>query len=420
MILPSITILNLLFFLLLSAFFSGSETAFFSINKLQSKRIEKSQNLFSKVVLRLLSKPRKLLITILLGNTFANVAASIIAADIGLAFIDKYDINKSLGLFITGLFITIALVIFGEISPKLYAYSKSEQVAGVSGIFLIIMQYVLFPVIYLLTVISKICLKRPDDFKFNENELTPEDFEHMISSKDKNSLLKDGEKKIIAGIFKFSSTTAKEIMIPRVDIVAVNIADTLESLKETIITSGHSRIPAYKKNIDDIAGIIYSKDLILNTEKSNVSSFIRKPIFITENIKIFDLLNLFKLKKTHMAVVVDEYGGTSGLITLEDVLEELVGEIMDEFDKEIPLITKVSDTEFIINAMTNISSLNSDFNLDLDEEKYDNIAAFLYDKFNKIPDKGEKFFYSEKVVFTILDIENQRINTVKINILNED
>jgi CBS domain containing-hemolysin-like protein len=208
-------------------------------------------------------------------------------------------------------------------------------------------------------------------------------------------------------------------MTPRVDIIAVDSSEGLKKVKEQIVESGHSKIPIYKTNIDNIIGIVYAKDVILNPTKKTLPALLRPSLFITENTKIQNLLNQFKNKKIQIAIVVDEYGGTSGLLSLEDILEELVGEIMDEYDKEKPTISQLNDNEYTISGMCSIPELNETFNLNIDDEEYDNLAEFLYDNFNKVPKKNESFIYEGRVKFTITNIKAQRIQYAKMYLIKK-
>ena len=404
-------------FLLLSAFFSGSETAFFSLTKIQLKKIEKHKSRSTRRISRLLKNPRELLIIILLGNTIVNVAASSISAIIALDLAENYfsHLPKSLILTTQIAIMTILLLIFGEITPKLIAFTSPEKVVKVSSFFLEIIKYILWPVIKILELISSIFSTRRA--KEQSQNITSEDFKNLIKSKAAQNSLEEKEKEIISSIFRFSSTLAREIMTPRVDIVAVEASDGLSIVRENIISSGHSKIPIYKKNIDNVIGVVYAKDIILNPNKRNLSTLLRPSLFITENTKIQNLLNQFKSQKIQIAVVVDEYGGTAGLITLEDILEELVGEIMDEYDKEKPMISKEKKNEYLINGMYSITELNEKFELDIDVNEYDNLAEFLYDNFNKVPKRNESFVFESKVEFTIQSIKSHRIQYARMKLL---
>ncbi len=412
----SFPIISIVGFLIISAFFSGSETAFFSLSKIQIKKLEKSSSKSSKRILRLLSNPKELLIIILLGNTIVNVAASSTAALIAISIgKNLLPFSQSLIIIIEIIIMTILLLIFGEIAPKLLAFSSPEKTARSSSFFLEIIKYILWPIIKILDLISSLFSTKN---KTEQTNITSEDFKNLIESKVTQHPLEENEKRIITSIFRFSSTDANKIMTPRVDIAGVDTSEGLQKVKETIISSGHSKIPIYKTNIDNIIGIIYAKDIILNPTKQSISSLLRPPLFVTENTKIQNLLNRFKRRKIQIAIIVDEYGGTEGLITLEDILEELVGEIRDEYDKEKPNIVKLNNGTYSINGMYSISELNDKFILDIDEEKYDNLAEFIYDNFNKVPEENENFTYKNLVKFTVKSVKARRIQYIILEVIN--
>ncbi len=415
----SVPLLTIGIFLLLSAFFSGSETAFFSLSKIHLKKLEKENDRKTRRVVRLLHNPRELLIIILIGNTIVNVAASSIAATLALKWAKSLGGSAgSLALVVEIVVMTLLLLIVGEITPKLIAFSSPEKFAIHAGFVLECMRYLLWPIIKILSFISSIFSDKSAP-RFQPN-LTSEDFKNLINSKVTENSLEESEKMIIDSIFRFSSITAREIMVPRVDIEAIDIGQGIDALKQLIIDEGYSKIPIYRKNIDSIIGMVYAKDIILNPEKTNIHALLRPTIFIPENVKIQNLLNQFRTRKIQFAIVVDEYGGTSGLITLEDILEELVGEILDEYDEEQAYVTKLTENEYMLNAMVSVAELNRTFNLNIDEDKYDNLADFLYDSMNKVPTRNEKYFYDNAVQFTISNIKANRINYVRMKILNEE
>ena len=311
---------------------------------------------------------------------------------------------------------TILLLIFGEIAPKLLAFSSPEKTARSSSLILEIIKYVFWPLIKILEMISSISTTKKRQVE--QTDITSEDFKNLIQSKVTRHPLEENEKRIITSIFRFSSTDAKRIMTPRVDIAGVDTSEGLRKVKDMIISSGHSKIPIFKTNIDNIIGIIYAKDIILNPKKQSISSLLRPPLFVTENTKIQNLLNKFKRRKIQIAIIVDEYGGTEGLVTLEDILEELVGEIRDEYDNEKPNIVKQNNGTFSINGMYSISELNDKFILDIDEEKYDNLAEFIYDNFNKVPEENESFIYKDLVKFTVKRIKARRIQYISLEVIN--
>ncbi len=405
--------------LVFSALFSGAEVAFFSLSKIHIKKLEKENNTKSKNILRLLKNPRQLLITILLGNTIVNISASSLATYYALKLATDYTIaQKSLTISIVIIIMTILLLVFGEILPKLVAFSIPIKYAGFTSI-IFIFKFIFYPVIVILELFTNKISKKKTLVHDISTSLSHEDIRNIVKSESNNHPLEENEKRIIDSIFRFSSTEVKEIMVPRVDIMGIESSSDIVAAKKTIVDSGYSRIPVFKKSLDEIVGIVYAKDLILHPEKTTIHELQRKVFFIPENMKIQTLLNHFQLKKIQIAIVVDEYGGTSGLVTLEDILEELVGEIMDEYDEEQPMITKLNSDNYLVSAMIQISELNRDFELNISEE-FDNLAEFLYSEFNHIPHKNEKYVIENLAEFTITQIKKQRINFVKLRLLNND
>jgi CBS domain containing-hemolysin-like protein len=393
----SLPYLAILLLLVLSALFSGSETAFFSINKLQIKKLESNKDATSKRILRLLSKPTYILILILLCNTLINIAVSSFSTILAIELNKSYhwfDNPTSPILIAIQIVLTaIALLTMGEIIPKLFAFGNSEKFAGFASIFLLPLCYILYPVLKPIEMIINLISKKKVISTKESYNITSEDFRNLVKSESADHPLEDNEKEIIAGIFRFSSTEVREIIMPRVDIVAVDESDSIENLKQLIREYGYSRIPVYSDNIDNITGIINVKDLILNNGYSNIKELKRPAFFITENAKIQVLFNHFQANKLQIAIVVDEYGGTAGLVTLEDILEELVGDILDEYDAdETKEIDEISEDLFMLSGKLSISEINEKFELDIDSEEFDNLADYLLSEFNHIPSEGEIFY----------------------------
>jgi len=261
--------------------------------------------------------------------------------------------------------------------------------------------------------------KKKDILHVSKTAFSHEEIRNIVQSDSTHHPLEENEKKIIDSIFRFSSTAVKEIMVPRVDITGVEFSSSIAEVKKAIIDSGYSRIPVYKKTLDEIIGIIYAKDLILSPEKSSIKSIQRKVTFVPENMKIQTLLNQFQSKKRQIAIVVDEYGGTSGLVTLEDILEELVGEIMDEYDNEQPMITQMNGNNYLVSAMIQVSELNREFDLNLNEE-FDSLAELLCSELNHIPVRNEVYVHEDTVEFVITQVKKQRVTFVRMKILGNN
>ncbi len=408
----SVSLIIILILLMLSAFFSGSETSFFSLNSIDLKRMEneKEKNKYYKRIFRLLSKPKELLILILLGNTIVNVAASATATMIA---INLFPHSHILVLFFEIIIMTSVILIFGEVIPKLIAISSPEKFAGKASIFLEILKFLLWPVVKLLDLISTIFSKKHK----LDSDISVNDVKEILSSEDIENIIEDEGKKILFRIFRFNKTTAEEIMQPRVDIVAFDERDSLENLKKIIIESGFSKIPVYKDDIDNITGYVHAKDLILKPN-ATLKELIRKTLVIPENMPISELLKMFKKSKIHIAIVVDEYGGTSGMITVEDIFEEIVGEIEDEYDKdELPPITKMNENLYVINAMTSLTELNEEFSLDFPEDLYSNLAEFFMAEIEGFPKPNQSIIYKNKVKLTVKKLKPKRIISILLEIL---
>ncbi len=236
------------------------------------------------------------------------------------------------------------------------------------------------------------------------------------------------EKDMIKGVVKLSETTVKEVMVPRIDVVLLPIDVSTDELLKTMAECGHSRVPIYRETIDDIVGILYAKDLLryliennreTKSEEINLEKLMRTPYFVPESKRIDSLLKEFKRRKVHIAIVVDEYGGTSGIVCLEDIIEEIVGDIQDEFDNEVEEIVKISDNTYVCDARVNIEDLNAKLNLNLPEENFDTLGGFVFDLLGKIPVKYEKVKY-KNIDFIINNMEGHKIGTVKIIVNAEE
>jgi len=407
--------------LLLSAFFSGSETAFFSLSRFYLKKMEGFGTPGAKRTLALLKRPRRLLITLLLGNTFVNMAISSLAT----LFVIELDKSSSWGLssLVTFQIIitTTVILVFGEIIPKLMALATASAFARGTSLPLQILQYLLFPLVWLFERLSMLTSKKQGADRYLGQSITSEEFHNLIHSERSNHSLGDHEKQMLVGLFRFREAQISEIYVPRVKISAIDESASMEELRDLILESGYSRIPVYRETIDDIIGIVYVKDMLLHPEKTTITEIMRPAWFVTENMKVQALLNQFKTRKMQLAVVVDEYGGTSGIISLEDILEEIVGEIHDEYDhEEDPEITAHSATHFTVSGSFNIRQFNHQFSTDIDPDEFDNLAEYLLSHFNHVPQPGESHTLDSRVSFTILDSDEKSIKQVEVRTLSDE
>lgn len=403
--------------LALSAFFSSSETALFSLSRIYLKKLENSEGSNAKRILKLLKRPRHLLITLLLGNTFVNMAISSFGTLLALQMGVGSGLSESMIVTLQIIVTTILILFFGEIIPKLIALSTADVLSGVISLPLLIVQYVLYIPVWILEKFSTLISSRQSVDKHTGAQFTHEEFHNLIQSESSSRGLEEHEKRMLVGLFRFREAEIKEIYVPRVRITAIDENQSLDELKDIIVASGYSRIPVYRESIDDIVGIIYVKDLLLYPEKKSIKEFLRPVWFVTENMKVQSLLNQFKQKKLQVAVVVDEYGGTSGIISLEDILEEIVGEIRDEYDKdEIPELIKKDDSTYIISGIYSVRQFNQEFSTEIPVEEYDNLAEFLLAHFNHVPAVGENLRYDEQIEFTIMDSDEKSIKQIQMKL----
>jgi len=403
--------------LAMSAFFSGSETALFSLSRIYLKKLENSNKASAKRILYLLKKPKQLLITLLLGNTFVNIGISSFATLLALQLSAHSQMNKSVVITLQIIITTVVILFFGEIIPKLVAMSLADVLSGILSLPVLIFRTILYPIVWTLEWFSSKVSSRPAIDKHMDAHITHEEFHNLIQSESSSHSLEEHEKKMLVGLFRFREAEISEIYVPRVKITAVQEEQSLDELKEVIVNSGYSRIPVYNESIDDITGIIYVKDLVLHPESTTIKELMRPVWFVTENMKVQSLLNQFKQKKLQVAVVVDEYGGTSGIISLEDILEEIVGEIQDEYDvDEVPEIVKKDEHTYVISGTYGVRLFNQEFSTEISADEYDNIAEFLLAFFNHVPAVGETMELEDRIHFTILDSDEKSIKRIRVDV----
>ncbi|HBY57981.1 MAG TPA: hemolysin [Candidatus Atribacteria bacterium] len=407
----------LLGFLILSAFFSSSETALFSLNKLQLKKMQQKEgeNRQVKSIIKLLDDPQRTLITILTGNMFVNVAASSLATYLAIQLFG--DIGTSIA---TGVMIFLILV-FGEIVPKSLAVANDEKISRKVAKPIDIIASIILPLIKLFKIIINLLFySLGKKIAKRKKEITEDDLISLIDAGKDEGVLEEEEKEMIRNIFEFGDTTVKEVMVPRVDIACIPSDTKLDSVLRLIKKVGHSRIPVYEGTIDNIIGILYAKDLLAvyerwykTKEKFDLKKILRKAYFVPENKKIDDLLDIFQRDRIQIAIVIDEYGGTAGLITLEDVVEEIVGEIIDEYDKETKLYEIIDNNTMIVDGMIDIDKINELLNIEIPENDFETLGGFIYDLMGRVPRKGEKIEY-QHLQMTIEQVVKNRIKRVKI------
>lgn len=403
-------LLSFLILIFLSAFFSGSETAFMAVNRVKIKeKVQRGDEHAAKVD-KLLQDQTKLLTTILIGNNLVNIAASSIATALA---IDLFG-NKGVGIA-TGV-VTLLILIFGEITPKSLGNNRSIDYAKIAAVPLYYLEFILSPFIYLFTKIVNLFVK--DKSLISSAFLSEEEIRRFVDVSQREGVIKETEQEMIQSVFEFDDTLVKEIMVPRIDMVCIEKNASLEELIKLGVEKGHSRIPVFEESIDNIMGLVYIKDLlellIEEREDINIEEFVKPIYYIPEGKPINELLSEMKDRKEHMAIVVDEYGGTSGLITIEDLLEEIVGDIQDEFDLEKSYIEVIDENKLLLDGRVDIEDLNQYLKDPLTEsDDYETVSGLILYYLSRLPVQGEKLEL-EDVTFVIENIIDNRIRKIKL------
>lgn len=404
--------------LLLSSLVSGSESAFFSLSPKDIRYLEESQNKSCKKILELLEKPEQLLASVLVANNFINVGIVILATYLTNSIVD-FSASPILGFVFQVVIITFILLLFGEIIPKILATNKALSFSRYMAVPLLIITKIFRPINYLLVSSTAQMSKR---FSPRRNISIDE----LSDALEITSGQHPEEKKILRGIVTFGHTEVREIMKPRMDVVAVDISAGLNKVKSVVVESGYSRIPVYEQSFDEIRGVLYVKDLLPHIDEPDTfawQSLLREPYFIPESKKINVLLSEFQTNRIHLAIVVDEYGGTCGIVSLEDILEEIVGEISDESDEEVSLYSKIDETTYLFEGKILLNDFAKVVNVD--DEIFDEVrgeaetlAGVILEIMGYLPNKNDtithKFFK-----FTIDSVDNKRIRRVRVKVLNQ-
>ena len=400
--------------LFLSIFFSSAETAVTAVNRLRLRALADESNRKAQVILTLLEKPNRLLGTILVGNNMVNI----IATTIGTALAIRY-LGPVRGLTVATVSLTLIILIFCEITPKVYSASNAEKVSLLIARPLAGAASLLYPLSRVFTGLTNILI-RITGGKVNTQVqyITEEELRTMVNVSQEEGLLESEEKEMIHNIFEFSETPVKDVMIPRPDIVAVSLEAGFDDLAVVIREEQFSRIPVYEGSVDSIVGVIYVKDLfgLSDAEKESfrVREYLRDAYFIPEMKRIGNLFEEMRALKIHMAVVLDEYGGTAGLVTIEDLVEEIVGDISDEYDQELaPLFINVDEHTSSIDASMRIDEVNDMMDLDIPDEDADTIGGFVLSRMERIPEEGERFEW-HNMEFIIDQMDGRRIMRVTI------
>ena len=400
-----------------SALISGAEVALFSLSRTDLEDEELAAKNQIKIITKLLERPKKLLATILVANNFINIGIVILFAFLSESLFKEF--SGIIKFILEVIVVTFLILLFGEILPKIYASRNNLKFATFMAYPLRVLDVVFSPLSLPMRAITLTIHSRLGKQKSN---LSVDQLSQALELTSEHDTTKE-EQKILQGIVSFGNTDTKQVMQPRIDVFALSIDQTYAEIVEEIVANGYSRIPVYQDNMDNIKGILYVKDLLpyLNEKEFDWTSLLRDPFFVPENKKLDDLMSEFQEKKVHLAVVVDEYGGTSGLVSLEDIIEEIVGDISDEFDDEDLIFSKLDDKNYVFEGKTALKDFYKIIKLEDDTVFEDNkgeaetLAGFILENSGGFPKRNSKIKF-ENYVFTIESLDKKRIKRVKVTL----
>jgi len=394
--------------LFLSGFFSSSETALFSISKVKALHIAKDGTSSGRLIMAMKEDSHTLLTTILIGNNLVNIGASAIATAIAISYFKSNAVGIATGTM------TMLILVFGEIFPKSFANHNNLLVARIVIYPLYWLSKLFFPLIFILNFIPKL----HGTIDSANDTVTEDELMTMVEVVEEEGEIKEEEKEFITNIFEFDDTACSEIMTPRADMFVIDVSEEMEIDK--MLKTGFSRIPVIEDSIDNIIGILHVKDLFASFHKAcdrpdhrelDVKQIMKTPYFIPESKKLDILLQDFKQKKNHMAVIVDEHGGVSGIVTLEDVVEEIIGEITDESDRMVPDIIRLKPHKWLVAGKIDIDDLNKEIDVAIPESStYDTFSGFFLEQIGRIPKPGESISM-DRIRATVKDMDGNRIKS---------
>ena len=404
-------IIILIVLVFLSAFFSATETAFSSLNKIRLKYLANNCNHKALKTLDLSEDFIPLLNTVLIGNNIVNIVSASLAT---ILFVDLFKEN---GVAISSAIMTIIVLIFGEITPKTLAKAQPEKFAIAVTPFISFFMFILKPLTLIFNSISDLISKL---FKAEDSdEFRSEEFITMVEEAQDDGDLDEDEADLITNAIEFNDQDVGKVFTPRVDVIACDVNSSLDDIDQSFRESGYSRLPIYEDSIDNIIGILHEKDFYFMYYKGNMTSLkqiLSKPVYTSEHVKISALLKLLQGCKSHMAIVLDEYGGTAGIITMEDILEEIVGEIYDEHDEVIEYFNKVDENTYVINCDADIEDMFEYFDISMTEEyDFNTVSGWVIHNLDKMPTRGDTFEYKNMLI-TVTDADEKTCNEIKIEI----
>jgi CBS domain containing-hemolysin-like protein len=412
-------LLVLFVLVLLSALFSLSETAIVAVSRIKIKHMVEQKVKGSRSLQRLREFPSRLLGAVLIGNNIVNIGASALATSIiikYLTMIGLTGISYTVGIS-TGI-MTFVILVFAEIIPKTVALRNPEKMALLTAPLIDLLASVLQPIIQFLSWISAPFIgvfgaKMPRQGPF----LSREEIRMLLAVSEKEGELEEEERAMISSIFEFGSTVAREVVTPKPDLVCIEVNEGIKNAVNSMIESGHSRIPVYEGTIDNILGVIYAKELLKTAnsgmENMSIRDFLRPVLMIPESKKVDELLHQMQAARMHIAITVDEYGTTTGLITLEDLMEEIIGEVHDEFEKEEKAFDQLEKNIWVVDARQRVSEVNKELRINIPEGQYDTLSGFVFSLLGKLPIVGDEVKYDD-ISISVERIHKRRITKVKI------
>lgn len=403
--------------ILLSAFFSSAETAFSSVNRIRLRNYVSEGRPGSKNALFISENFDDALSTILVGNNIVNIAAASISASVAT---DLF--GASTGLIISTFGMTIVILIFGEILPKSIAKEHAEAYSlKISGILLLLIR-LLKPINFLFSKLKAMVSKVFSKGGESTPSVTEEEIKVMVDISEEEGVINKNERELVHRSLDFNEILVGEVLTHRMDMITIEVNQPIEEIKQIFLTERFSRIPVYEENIDSIVGFLSEREFfaeLVQQKEVNVRALLRQPMFVVKSMKVATLLPELQRTKSHMAIVVDEFGGTSGLITLEDILEELVGEIWDEHDEKINIMTKIDENTYEFDAQFELDDFAELFNVPIPDTNYHNLGGWIFETIESIPENGNTFDY-ENLRIIILEVETHRIRKIKVEIMPVD
>lgn len=422
-------LLLLLFFTLLNAYFAGAEMAVVSVNKNRIRSLAEEGNKKAKVIEKLFDDSTRFLSTIQVAITFAGFYSSASAAagisPVLAEWMEGAGIPYSHQIAYNGVTLLLMFfnLVFGELVPKRIALQKAEAFCMLTVMPVHYISIVLSPFIRLLSFSTKLVLRilrmKTED---QEEAVTEEEIKALLKMGNESGTFDDDEREMIDSVFRFDERIAKEIMVPRRDVITIDIEDSFEGLIDEILETRHSRIPVYEGNIDNIIGILYVKDVMIELRRNelehmDIRGMLHKPFFVPETKDADELFRSMQEQRHHMAILVDEYGGFSGIVTIEDLVEEIMGDINEEYEDVIPEIQKVEEDVYLLDGGILIDDLNEELGLKIETENYDTLSGFLIEKLGHIPEKGDRdVIRSDNLIFTVEEVRDNRISRAGLKI----